>query len=220
MPRSSSTSSRARSATPSNFARTGSASTRGWQWPTTSWSRFHRGGDPDRKARQRAATEPLRLAPDAATGWREIRAAIDDAHPDAPSDDNDDLTHLAQAVAANATWLITGDRRFIGRYGRTAERIGAIAIVTPQQFLLDVDETARDDQYRPAELADTDVTRRAVDAATLPDLAPSFVNHRLGDRIRGLREEIDDLAARRDARLEVIEVAGESAWLDVLGNHF
>lgn len=183
---------------------------------------IHRGEDPDRKARQRRATEPLRLASDSANGWKEVRGVIDGAHPDAPPTDNDDLIHLAQAIAANATWLVTGDRRFIARYGRTAERIGSTAIVTPQQFLLELDETARDDQYRPAELADTDVTRRAVDATTLPDLAPSFVNHRLGDRIRGLRDEIDDLAVHPDARLEVIEVAGElrglACWVVTAGS--
>lgn len=162
-----------------------------------------------RRRERRVAASPLRLASGTTNGWESLLAQLREAHPDAPSTDTDDLTHLAQAMACGAGWLITGDRRFVRRYGKTSARISATQIVSPDQFLRDIDELAHGEQYRPVELADTEVTSQIVDATTLPTLAPDFVNHQEGERIRAFRATISRLASRpQEIRLETIQVDG------------
>jgi hypothetical protein len=141
-------------------------------------------------------------------------AALRAAHPTAPEADLKDLKHVAQSIAARATWLITADRRFARRYGTTANELGGLQLVSAAEFLREVDELARGDRYRPVELAGTNVTRREADALSLRDLAPAFVNHPNGERIRDLRVIVDRAAAHpMGTSLELIEVDGSPRGL-------
>ena len=175
---------------------------------------IHRGDDPAERQRQAAAQEQFRLTTQPPAVWRAILDQLLNAHPGAPAKDHDDLTHAAQSIASGATWLITGDRPFVRRYGRTVTDLGGLRLVSPAAFLREIDELARGDRYRPVDLAGTEVTRREVGADALPGLADAFVNHPAGERLRGLRASIEVFAAQTpDVRLEVIEVDGEPRGL-------
>jgi ribosomal protein S18 acetylase RimI-like enzyme/predicted transcriptional regulator len=171
------------------------------------------GNDADERRRQRVAADPLRLSPTPRKAWESHYEHLLAEHPDAPEKHRSDLKHVAQSVALGAAWLITSDRPLARRYGNTAKQLG-VRLVTPQAFVREIDEQARGDRYRPIDLADTDVTRREVDARVLPALADTFVDHRGGERLRDLRAQIDLAAASAgEQRLEVIEVDQEPRGL-------
>jgi GNAT superfamily N-acetyltransferase len=175
---------------------------------------IHRGKDPAERQRQAAAQEQFRLSAQPAAVWRAILKQLLDAYPNAPLRDHDDLIHAAQSIASGATWLITGDGPFARRYGAGVAQLGGLRLVSPPAFLREVDELARGDRYRPIDLAGTEVKRREVSAAALPDLADTFVNHPAGERLRTLRANTELAAARAlDVRLEVIEVDGDPRGL-------
>ena len=169
---------------------------------------IHRGGDVAERRRQSAAADGLRLAAKTQNGWRAIQRRLMTLHPGAPKKDRNDLIYLAQAIAAQAAWLVTSDRAFIGRYAKAAADDG-VRLAQPSVFLREVDEQARGDRYRPIELSGTAVTRRHAKASVLASLAPTFVNHPAGEHIREMRDIVDAAAAvPADVRLEVIEVDG------------
>lgn len=172
------------------------------------------GKDQAERARQRAAADSLRLTPRTPTAWKSVHKSLLAAHPDAPAKDQSDLTYLAQAIAAQATWLITSDRPFQRRYGASAAELGALHLTSPAEFVREVDEQASGERYRPSDLADTSVTRREADSSLISELDAVFVNHPAGERIRDLRRTIEGLAGRPNAiGLEVIEVDGEPRGL-------
>jgi ribosomal protein S18 acetylase RimI-like enzyme len=168
---------------------------------------IHKGKDPSERQRQATAADEFRLPPTGQATWKSAYSKLLEAHPDAPPKDHDDLTHVAQSIAAQATWLITSDKAFVRRYSATAVALGGLRLASPPAFLREVDEQARGDRYRPIDLAGTAVTRREVNASALPRLASVFVNHQAGERIRDLREIIESAAALASTvHLEIIEV--------------
>jgi predicted GNAT family acetyltransferase len=170
---------------------------------------IHNGKDAQERERQTAATEFLRLPSRAVLGWRSVYDSLRDAHPTAPEGDLHDLKHVAQSIGASAAWLITTDRRFVRRYGKTAMELGGLRVLLASEFLREVDKIARGDRYRPIDLAGTAVTRREADAEALPGLAREFVNHPAGERIRDLRATIERAAAHPlGFRIELVEVDG------------
>lgn len=170
---------------------------------------IHDGGNGDERHRQRNAAEPLRLPSGTSSSWRPVYKQLLEAHPQAPEKDHDDLKHVAQSIAAQASWLITSDRRFARRYRATAHDIGGLRLISIPEFVREVDELARGDHYRPVDLANTDVKRREADSRALHDLADTFVTHSSGERIRDLRAVIDDVSAHPAGfRLQLIEVMG------------
>jgi len=175
---------------------------------------IHRGKNSQERQRQIAAREPFRLTSPAVPTWRAVLHRLQEAHPDAPAKDLDDLTHAAQSIASRATWLVTRDTQFVRRYAATANKLGGLRLISPSVFLREVDEHAQGDRYRPVDLAGTAVTCREVGATALPGLADRFVNHRAGERLRDLRAAVDLAAARAAAvRMEVIEVDSEPRGL-------
>ena len=174
----------------------------------------HDGNDASERRRQADAAMPLQLPDGPSASWRPTYNALRDAHPTASDADLKDFKHVAQSIAARATWLITADRRFARRYGTTAEELGGLRLVSAAEFLREVDELARGDRYRPIELAGTSVTRREADAPSLRELSGAFVNHPDGERIRDLRAIIDRAAAHpMGISLELIEVDGSPRGL-------
>ena len=169
----------------------------------------HRGEDPQERRRQLTAMEVFRL-PDTSEPWRPVLDELNGAHPDTSDDDQDDLTHAAQACVAGATWLITSDGPFRNRYGKSLTGMGGPQLVSPTVFIREVDELAQGDRYRPSELANTDVRRREVDSATLAGLGDTFVNHPAGERLKEMRDKVDRAAASvSESHLETIEVDGQ-----------
>lgn len=61
---------------------------------------IHQGPDGRERRRQSAAADSLRLATNSQTGWKAIHRSLLARHPDAPDKDRNDLTYLAQAIAA------------------------------------------------------------------------------------------------------------------------
>jgi ribosomal protein S18 acetylase RimI-like enzyme/predicted nucleic acid-binding protein len=175
---------------------------------------LHKGQHAPERRRQTAAAEAYRLPSMHAMAWKSVYSKLLEAHPDAPAKDHDDLTYAAQAIAAQAAWLITNDKPFVRRYAATAAELGGLRLVSPSAFLREVDEQARGDRYRPIDLAGTAVTRQEVNASALSRLDKVFVNHQAGERIRDLRETIELAAAcTSTVRLEVIEVDGSPRGL-------
>jgi ribosomal protein S18 acetylase RimI-like enzyme len=168
---------------------------------------------PEMRRKERTAAEPFRLSSVPPEAWRREYDGLLARHSDAPAKDRSDLTHVAQAIAAGAGWLITSDRTFLRRYAATAKLEG-VSLVSPAAFLRAVDELARSDRYQPVELAGTQVLRREVGALALAGLSERFVNHGDGESIGALRRETEITASRPNAvRLEVIEVANQPRGL-------
>jgi GNAT superfamily N-acetyltransferase len=175
---------------------------------------IHKGKDPLERQRQATAADEFRLSSTGQTAWKSVYSKLLSAHPDAPAKDYNDLTYIAQSIAAQAAWLITSDKPFVHRYGATAAELGGLRLVSPPAFLREIDEQARGDRYRPIDLAGTAVTRREVNASALPRLAAVFVNHQADERIRDLRATIESAAARTPiVHLEIIEVDSDPRGL-------
>jgi predicted GNAT family acetyltransferase len=175
---------------------------------------IHAGRHAGEADRQRQAADHLMLPALASNKWRPYYEQLQAAHPRAPAKDADDLKHVAKALAHEADWLITSDGAFIRRYAATAAALGGLNLIRPAEFLLEIDELARGDRYRPTDLAGTSVTRQQVSAGDLQELAGAFVHHAQGERIRDLRKTVDLAAARAsDVHLELIEVDGERRGL-------
>lgn len=167
----------------------------------------------NRERQMRVATTFSHLAP-AAAEWEPWLDKLRAAHPSSLPDDAADLRHIARALAAGATWLIVSDGAMRSRYASTAEELGALLIMRPEQFVLDLDARVRTSDYNPVELAGTSVTRRLVDAASVDGLAAHFVSHGAGEKIGELRERVRQLAAQpADCTIEVIEHDSEAVAL-------
>lgn len=171
---------------------------------------IRRGKDQARRNRERARAQPFVLRHEVASASNAALDQLRQRHPNAPDKDKDDLTHLAHAIAAGATWMVTGDRTFRNRYGSSAAALGGVKLVSAGALVKGVDELARQDLYEIQDLAGTIVSRREVDSERLGALAERFVNHRGGEKIRDLRDLLENAASRTDeVRLQLIEVDGE-----------
>lgn len=175
---------------------------------------IRRGSDAKRRARERAAARPFELPNAGESDWRERLSDLRARHPAAPAKDEDDLTHLAHAIAIGAGWMVTSDRRFRRRYAKSAVAMGNVKLISPAGLVKEADELARRDLYRPKDLAGTSVTRREVDASALAGLAERFVNHPRGEKIRELQAQLEDAAARTSqVRLQLLEVDADPRGL-------
>lgn len=141
--------------------------------------------------------------------WKAVCDAIRDVQPDAGASDESDLRQVSRAIAAGASWLVTTDAGLKSRYSGPAEVIGNLGVVSPSEFLRGVDEMARGEAYRPADLAGTEVSIREAGAEALKDLDLLFVNHADGETIRQLRDRIRTVASEPlRTQLQVVEVDG------------
>lgn len=169
-----------------------------------------KGNDQALRDRQYRAAQAIPLLDPAESKWRPILDAIRECQPAAGESDENDLRQVARAIAAEARWLVTTDARLRTRYAELAEGLGDLRIMSPAEFLRDVDKLARGETYRPIELAGTTVLVREADASSVGGLAPRFVNHADGETISRFRDQIATLASqplRHHVRL--IEVNGE-----------
>lgn len=127
-----------------------------------------------------------------------------------PSKFDQDLRHAAFAASCGARWLITRDADFQRACADVVKAVTDVAIVTPGQFLVDVDADIRDDTYRPADLAGSSLEFRALSAHEFEAAARAFVNEREGERLSWLRDNLERCAARApEGRLRVL-ADGES----------
>lgn len=170
--------------------------------------------DPSKRSRQYVVASGFAQASSTPSEWEPWLDCMKEAHPDAPAKDAKDLRQIARALAAQASWLVTGDGPMRHRYRATASRLGNLRIVRADEFLREVDEAARGDWYRPVELAGTAVTLRPVDSSRLDGLATRFVNHPAGETIGRFRSVLTGLALQtQDVLLQLVEVDSEPRGL-------
>lgn len=175
---------------------------------------MRRGTDAARKARQQGAARWFRRLSPIESRWKPFFDELHAAHPNPPADDDDDLHQIARALGGQATYLVTGDSKMQRRYGTTAKQLGDLQILSPDEFVREVDRLARGDWYRPVDLAQTSGSAREVTSDDLGELADRFVNHRAAESIRSLRERIASIAAQpRDHHLQVLEIEGNPRGL-------
>jgi len=179
-----------------------------------------KGTDQALRERQYRAAQAIPLLDPAESKWRPICEAICERQPAAGESDENDLRQVARAIAAEARWLVTTDTRLRARYRAVAEELGDMGIMSPAEFLRDVDKLARGETYRPIELAGTTVLVREVDANSVSGLAPRFVNHADGETITRLRDHVAALASQpRRHHVRLVEVNGEPRALVSLQAH-
>ena len=101
--------------------------------------------------------------------------------------DVSDVRHLAAAWLTGTTVIATRDQRFIDWSAAVADTTG-VRVMRPSDVVLQLDELARAQEYRPAQLEDTRYVRARQDAEVLP-----FMHGSKGERqssylamIRGL----------------------------------
>lgn len=166
-----------------------------------------------RNQHQIAARRFTTLTPNA-DAWQPILGALRAAHPGSPRKDEEDLRQLARALAAEASWLVTSDRSLKSRYASTADQIGGLRVVMPDEFIREVDALANEDWYRPIDLAGTNVESREVVGGELKLVATTFVNHASGETIRELRSTLRvEILQATKAHVRVVKVDGEDRGL-------
>lgn len=167
--------------------------------------------DAARRERQYRAAQNVPLVDPPESLWKPIETELSAG---STHTDTSDVRQVARALAAGGQWLVTSDTALRNRYAGRAEALGGLSIVSPAEFVRQVDEAARGDWYSPVDLAQTAVTIREVNAAGLGQLAARFVNHQAGEEIGDLSRVVQDAAARpKEISLRVVEVDGASRAL-------
>ena len=127
--------------------------------------------------------------------WRDVEDALTELFGERANANRDDIRHLAKASSAGARWFVTRDDRL----RRALESPTAdldLQVVSPSEFILDVDRLVRGDRYRPADLAGSDVTIRHLRAEELEPVSRAFVNQSRGEPWTAFRDLVNALAAQ------------------------
>jgi GNAT superfamily N-acetyltransferase/predicted nucleic acid-binding protein len=128
-----------------------------------------------------------------------------------------DIRHVAKAAATGARWFVTRDDAFRRACSGVVEEATGVFVVAPAQFALEVDRFARDDQYRPADLAGSEIEIRPLSPDELDDVCRSFVNQPDGERLRDLRSSLNALVADiQHVRSCLFALRGQPLALSVL----
>lgn len=106
-----------------------------------------------------------------------------------------DLRHAAKAAAGRARWFVTRDEPFRRACEHVVWQICDVRVVSPTGLIREVDQLARGDTYRPADLVGSEIIVRALEALDIDRAAREFANQRNGERFRSLRSRINELAA-------------------------
>ncbi|WP_083795836.1 GNAT family N-acetyltransferase [Catenulispora acidiphila] len=139
-----------------------------------------------------------------------IIAAIPQASPGYPltRQDEFDLRHACDAIAAGLNVLITSDRRMIRTLGAACERLYGLRIMLPVDVITHLDELVRAEAYRPAGLLGTAWNSRLLGAG---DAARAM--HLVGDgeRPKAFQDLIKSLARDQHERIGIVDAAGHMA---------
>jgi GNAT superfamily N-acetyltransferase len=107
--------------------------------------------------------------------------------------DVSDVRHLAAAWLSGTTVIATRDERFITWSAAVAGTTG-VRVMRPSDVVVQLDELARAQEYRPAQLADTQYGLTPVRARQEADVLP-FMHDRKGERKSGYLAMIRGLLA-------------------------
>lgn len=153
------------------------------------------------------------------TVWRGLEAAVAERLGVRAAGYAADLRHAAKAAAAGARWLVTRDDRFRRACGVEIVDAWGLSVVSPSAFVLELDQRARGELYRPADLAGSNIEIRTLEPQELDSAARAFVNQRDGERLRDFRARLNDLAANtQDIRATVFADGADLLALSVTLN--
>jgi GNAT superfamily N-acetyltransferase len=107
--------------------------------------------------------------------------------------DRSDVRHLAAAWLTGTTVIATRDQRFIDWSAAVADTTG-VRVMRPSDVVLQLDELARVQEYRPAQLEDTQYELTAVRSRQEADVLP-FMHDAQGERKSGYLAMIRGLLA-------------------------
>ncbi|MFC0860921.1 GNAT family N-acetyltransferase [Sphaerimonospora cavernae] len=139
---------------------------------------------------------------------RYLVAEAQQKHSTYPTTDQDqlDLKHVAEAIAADLNVLVTRDADLARILGPAAEKLG-LRVLRPVDVLLHLDELVRAHAYRPAALLDTSFAERLVGSGQEEDLAP-LANKTEGERPRDFLKMSRDLAVAGQDRIGIYGPTG------------
>lgn len=120
---------------------------------------------------------------------------LKDSGPDLSADPSDisDVRHLAAAWISGTTVIATRDERFIDWSAAVADTTG-VRVMRPSDVVVQLDELARAQEYRPAQLADTQYALTQLRARQEADVLP-FMHDSEGERKSGYLAMVRGLLA-------------------------
>ncbi|MEU3114309.1 GNAT family N-acetyltransferase [Micromonospora chalcea] len=113
-------------------------------------------------------------------------------YPRSPQDEFD-LRHVTDAIAADLNLFITRDEELARLFREVAEQQFALRIMHPSDVVIHLDELVRAEAYRPAVLLDTAFRRQLLGLGHDVGLQ-ELTNTRSGERPRDFRRLLRDLA--------------------------
>jgi predicted nucleic acid-binding protein len=165
------------------------------------WNEINRGPDEQQRERTRAAAgqfhrfQTERLAFDAAQ--RSLQPLFP-AHM--RPNDASDLRQLARAIVGKVPFFVTRDERLLDRAVEINQAHG-IAIRRPSDFVIQLDELRRQQEYQPARLAGTTIELRRVQSQEQSSLSEYFQHDGQGET----RSDFEHLLRRLLAAPKVVE---------------
>lgn len=131
------------------------------------------------------------------------------AHDQYPHDEQDemDLRHVAESIAAGLNVFITRDARLIEVLSKAAEEQGGLRILQPSDVIVHIDELVRAEAYRPAALLQTTYRRQLIGAGQDKQMA-GLVNRLSQEAPRDFQRLARDIAASGLERVGVVAPDG------------
>ena len=120
------------------------------------------------------------------------------------TNDISDRKQLAECISAGIEYLITGDKN-IHTVKDIIENNYNVLILTPTEFLLEIDQLRNSSEYYPIRLAGAIHTTKKVDKTELNQLADKFLRKTEGELKTELQEKIEKLVKEsKDSELKVV----------------
>lgn len=113
----------------------------------------------------------------------------------ASAQDISDVRHVAYAIAAGVSVLVTRDGNATDRLRAAAQHVGALSIVSPGELVVLIDSLENESRYAPIALMGTGYTLKSVMDVDRPHLR-LFLDHGRGERWAALTARLDSLAAQ------------------------
>lgn len=177
---------------------------------------LHRIEDEDERVRQMNASQELvRLrsshSQTAATLER-LRTNVDKAALATDSSLEDDLKHLADAVTAGASYLVTNDENFL-RAGREAVSAGEpLEVLRPHELVTQMLERLNGPTFRPRLIATPSLDWRPASGLSEQAVLDAFISHGNGEGASALTRLIRAALAQNPARTLVLTDERQRMW--------
>ena len=132
--------------------------------------------------------------------------------------DISDLKHLAIAISAGAHAFVTHDRKLLQHANFVSDRYG-LGLKTPSSLIVEFDEIARSDEFYPALVSGTGLSRKLVTDGGTDLLLRKFINHASGEKRHSLLHEVERLQSLTERGL-LLQVSDASGPVGLLGIDF